>query len=330
MDKEKIAWENMRHSSVQEPEGPDVKGYDFNQGVDYSKLIESFSTTGFQATHLSKAIGIVNKMIEDKATIYLSYTSNMISSGLREVIRYLVEHKKVSYVATTAGGVEEDIMKCIKDFVLGDFHKQLGPELLSKGINRVGNVLIPDSRYVMFEEFLNPILDEILEEQKSTGKVISPSEFAWKLGEKINDEKSICYWAWKNKIPIFCQTLMDGSMGDICYVFKHKHPEFKIDIVSDAKELNDSTIGLEKSGVIILGTGVIKHSVLNANMFRNGADYAVYINNAQEFDGSDAGAMPDEAITWKKIRPEGKMVKVFGDATILFPILVAESFAKEN
>ncbi len=85
---------------------------------------------------------------------------------------------------------------------------------------------------------------------------------------------------------------------------------------------------MEKSGVIILGSGIIKHHILNANMFRNGADYAVYINNAQEFDGSDAGALPDEAVSWGKILPNAKSVKVFGDATILFPLIVARTFAK--
>ena len=94
--------------------------------------------------------------------------------------------------------------------------------------------------------------------------------------------------------------------------------------------MNDSTIGLEKSGVIILGSGVVKHSILNAHLYRDGADYAVYINNAQEFDGSDAGATPDEAVSWGKIRTNGISEKVFGDATILFPLLVAETFAREN
>ena len=94
------------------------------------------------------------------------------------------------------------------------------------------------------------------------------------------------------------------------------------------KSFNDLTIGLRKSGLMILGSGVVKHSILNANMLRNGADYAVYINNSQEFDGSDAGALPEEAISWGKIRKDAQSVKVFGDATILFPILVAESFAK--
>lgn len=31
-----------------------------------------------------------------KCTIYLAYTSNMVSSGLRETIRFLVQHKLVS------------------------------------------------------------------------------------------------------------------------------------------------------------------------------------------------------------------------------------------
>lgn len=43
---------------------------------------------------------------------------------------------------------------------------------------------------------------------------------------------------------------------------------------------------------------------------RNGADYAVYINTAQEFDGSDSGARPDEAVSWGKIRVDAQPVKV--------------------
>ncbi|MCH7568335.1 MAG: deoxyhypusine synthase [Nanoarchaeota archaeon] len=318
------------HEYVEEIDGPAIEGYDFNNGVNYDKIIKSFYTTGFQATHLSKAIGIVNEMINNKAKIFLGYTSNMVSSGLRDIFRYLVEHKKVDVVSTTGGAIEEDIIKCLKPFILGDFHAKKGQELCSKGINRIGNIYVPDDRYVLFEKFLIPILEEIYEKQKETGRIIGPSDLIWKLGEKINDEKSICYWAWKNKIRFYCPTILDGSIGDIIYVFRNKHRDFLLDVVEDTKRLNDSTIGLNKSGVIILGTGVVKHSLLNANLFRNGADYVVYINNAQEFDGSDAGAMPDEAVSWKKIAENGKMIKVFGDATILFPLLVASTFASGN
>ncbi len=56
---------------------------------------------------------------------------------------------------------------------------------------------------------------------------------------------------------------------------------------------------------------------------RNGADYSVFINTANEFDGSDAGARPDEAISWGKIAINAKPVKVYAEATIVFPIIVA-------
>ena len=148
------------------------------------------------------------------------------------------------------------------------------------------------------------------------------------MGEKINNPKSIYYQAQKNKIPVYCPCITDGAIGDNVYFFKFKHPDFLIDITEDVKWFNDTTIGLKKSGAIILGSGIVKHSILNANMLRNGLDYSVYINTAQEFDGSDAGALPEEAISWGKILPNAKTIKVFADATIVFPILVSQTFAK--
>jgi deoxyhypusine synthase len=311
-------------------EGTVIKGYDFNDGVDYSKIIKSFGSTGFMASHFSRAIEIVNKMISERATIYLGYTSNMISSGLREIFRYLVQHKKVDYVVTSGGGVEEDFIKCLGDCVVGDFRAS-GAKLREKGINRIGNIYAPNNNYIKFENFIMPVLEEMHDEQKKTGRVWTPADLIWKLGEKIDNEESVYYWAWKNKIRVFSPSALDGSLGDMVYFFKHKkgREDFVIDIAEETRELNDSTTGLKKSGVVILGAGVIKHAILNAHLYRNGADYAVYINNAQEFDGSDAGALPEEAISWGKLRPEVEAVKVYGDATILFPLMVAESFAKK-
>lgn len=327
IDKEKLARKNILRKS-KEVKGVVIKGYDFNQGVNYKKIVKSFSTSGHQASHLSKAIEIVNKMISDKSFIYLGYTSNMVSSGLRDIFRYLVQQKKVNIVVTTAGGIEEDIIKCLGNFILGDFRAS-GKLLREEGVNRIGNIFASNNRYVEFERFFQPILEEIYQEQEKTGKIITASDLIWVLGKKINDKRSICYWAYKNKIKIFCPAITDGAIGDNIYFFKYKRPDFKVDISEDIKDMNDSTIGLRKSGLILLGSGVIKHHILNANMFRNGADYAVYINNSQEFDGSDAGALPEEAISWGKLSPNAKTIKVYGDATILFPILIAETFAKK-
>jgi deoxyhypusine synthase len=320
-DKTSIARENILRKS-EEASGASVKGYDFNNGVNYDKLLDSFINVGAQATSLGQAIEIVNEMRKNKAFIYLGYTSNMITTGNREIIRYLTEHKMVDVLVTTAGGIEEDIIKCLGDFKIGDFNLK-GKDLREKSINRAGNILIPNSRYCDFEDFVIPLLKE------NKDKIKTASELIWLLGEKINNKESVYYWAWKNQIPVFCPAIMDGSLGDMIYFFKSSNPDFKLDLVEDTERLNNTTIGQEKTGMIILGGGVVKHSICNANMYRNGADYAVYINTAQEFDASDSGARPDEAVSWGKIGPDAKSVKVFGDATIIFPLLVAKTFAKK-
>ncbi len=326
MDNEKIARENLLRDSS-EPEGLSIRGYDFSLGVNYPNLIESFATSGFQASHLSQAVDITNRMITDNTFIFLGYTSNMVSSGLRDIISYLVQNKKVNVLVTTCGGIEEDLIKCLGSFKLGEFNAD-GATLREKGVNRIGNIFVPNSRYVAFEKFVQPILEELYLESKKTGKAISGNELIWKLGEKIKDENSIYYWAWKNQIPVYCPALLDGALGDNIYFFKFKRPDFVIDQTADVVWFNNTTIGLKKSGAVILGAGVVKHAILNANMLRNGLDYCVYINTSQEFDGSDAGAQPNEAVSWGKILPKAKSVKVFCDATIAFPILVAETFAK--
>jgi len=67
----------------------------------------------------------------------------------------------------------------------------------------------------------------------------------------------------------------------------------------------------EKSGAIILGGGIPKHHILNANIWRNGVDYAVFMNTGLYEDGSDSGAKISEAYTWGKLRLKAKYVKVF-------------------
>ena len=313
----------------EEAEGVSIKGYDFNNGVNYRELFKSYASTGFQASHLANAIGIINKMIKDKVTIFLGCTSNLITSGVRDIVRYLAEKKKIDVFVTTAGGIEEDLIKCLGDFKLGKF--SLSGEMLNeKGINRTGNILVPNSRYVAFEKFLTPILERIYAEQKETGKILSVSEFVKILGKEINNEESILYWCGKNDVKVYCPAITDGSMGDMIHFFMYKNPDFKIDIVSDIHELNEYTITREKTGVLLLGGGIMKHHILNANMMRNGADYSIYINTGEEWDGADSNARPDEAVSWGKVKGGSESVKVFGDATILFPIIVAETFAKDK
>ncbi|KAI9710440.1 MAG: Deoxyhypusine synthase [Candelaria pacifica] len=322
-----------------------VKGIDFNKyagkDITVNELVAGMTNMGFQATAVGNAVGIINDMRSwrdpdsgEGTTIFLGYTSNLISSGLRETLRYLVQHKHVSAIVTTAGGVEEDLIKCLGDTYLGAFSTP-GAGLRAQGMNRIGNLIVPNSNYCAFEDWVIPILNQMLEEQEASKNNEeplhwTPSKVIHRLGKEINDETSVYYWAYKNDIPVFCPALTDGSLGDMLYfhTFKASPLQLRIDIVEDIRKINMIAVHAKRAGMIILGGGLVKHHIANACLMRNGAESAVYINTAQEFDGSDAGARPDEAVSWGKIKEDGDSVKVYAEATVVFPMIVAATFAQ--
>ncbi|KAK9474366.1 Deoxyhypusine synthase [Dipodascopsis tothii] len=325
----------------------EVSGIDFNASKDISvkSLVQGMRNMGFQATAVGTACEIIDEMRawrgkakddegneteeEVRTTVFLGYTSNLISSGLRSTLKYLVQHKHVSAIVTTAGGVEEDLIKCLAPTYLGDFALG-GAKLREQGMNRIGNLLVPNDNYCRFEEWIVPIFDTMLAEQEADAELVwTPSKVIARLGKEIGNEDSVLYWAWKNDIPVYCPALTDGSIGDMLFfhTFKASPLQLKIDIVGDIRRINSMSMAAQRAGMIILGGGLIKHHIANACLMRNGADYAVYINTAQEFDGSDAGARPDEAVSWGKIKSDAKSVKVYAEATVVFPMIVAATFA---
>lgn len=224
---------------------------------------------------------------------------------------------------TTAGGIEEDFIKCLAPTYRGSFSTQ-GQSLRARGLNRIGNLIVPNSNYCSFEDWVMPILDKMLEEQEAARRQASASgddeePFSWtpskiihRLGQEIDNPSSVYYWASRNNIPVFCPGLTDGSLGDMLYfhTFKTSPRQLRVDIVEDVRKINTIAVRAKRTGMIILGGGVVKHHIANACLMRNGAESAVYVNTAQEFDGSDAGARPDEAVSWGKIKPEAESVKV--------------------
>lgn len=344
----------------------EVRGYNFENGVDYAKLFQSFRTTGFQATSFAQAIDEVNKMIQCKlspvdltssevteaareypkivdnlgrineyysnlqrtnCTIFLGYTSNMISCGVRESILFLAKNKMIDCIVTTCGGIEEDFMKCMAPAYVGKFELD-GVELRKRGLNRIGNMYVPNDNYRLFESWLLEILDQMLVEQKRDGINWTPSKLINRLGKEIKHEESVYYWCHKNNIPVFCPAITDGGIGDTLFYHSYKNPGLRIDLVEDIQRMDILSLFAVNTGAIILGGGTSKHHILNANCMRNGVNFSVFINTGQEFDGSDSGAKPDEALSWAKIRPNATPVKLYSEASLVFPLLVAETFAK--
>lgn len=272
----------------------------------------NFETIGFQSTHIVKASKILKESHDINSYIILGFTSNAITCGLRETISSYLKEGKVKMIITTAGAIEEDIMKSLGDFYLGKYRTN-DEKLYDLGINRSGNILVPNSRYIELEDFLKQYF-------KPWPKIVYPSIFCERIGFLLNDEESFLFQAAANSVPVYCPALLDGAIGDF---FIFNSPEKTIvDCKKDHIESNKKIYPEKHTTLLLLGGSIPKHYAANANIVRGGANNTIYLNTGLEFEGSNAGALPCEAISWGKIKKNSKYIKVNCDFTISFPLIL--------
>ncbi|OIO26633.1 deoxyhypusine synthase [Candidatus Micrarchaeota archaeon CG_4_10_14_0_2_um_filter_55_9] len=299
-----------------------VEGLTVEKGVSAAELVKGFKGVGFQARELAKAVEVVKEMKENQATVFLSFTSNMVSSGLRELFAQLCREKFVDVIVTSIGSVEEDYMKCFAPFELGSFNAD-DVALHEEGTNRIGDVLVKNGHYELLEKNLKPFFDAELAKQKEFGRLLAPNELIRDLGLTMSDENSFVYWAARNRIPVACPSPTDGAFGLQMFFYSQEHPEFGVDAAGDMKQLAPIVLSAEKTGGILLGGGAAKHFCIGANLLRGGLDYAVYVTTATPFDGSLSGARVNEAVSWGKVKEKAATACVQCDATIAFPLIIA-------
>ena len=293
-----------------------VKDFKWVEGMNVSELVDGLGDVGFQSVELRKAKDVFVKMKKDNAKVFLTFTSNMVTSGLRGFFAQLVERGVPNFLVTTAGAIEEDIMKAIgEEFQIGSFDSD-DVELHEKGINRVGNLMINTEGYMKFEDWITAALSKCYEKKKRW----SVSELLKEFGLMLDDENSILYRAAKKNVPIFCPAITDAGIGFHLYLFQQKYKDFIVDVVEDFGNILLGTSVDDKKGVIALGGSISKHHAILATLLNGGAEYAVYMTTAHKSSGSMSGATTQEAKSWGKVKDESDISTVNGDVTIMFPL----------
>ncbi len=306
-----------------------VQDFTWKEGMSVSSLLDQYKSVGFQSVELARASDVFIKMKKNSAKIYLTFTSNMVTSGLRGFFAQLIKLKMADIIVTTVGGIEEDIMKAAGDKFTVGYFSQDDVELHEQGINRVGNLLIENESYMKFEDWIMPALEILYVKQQRW----AVSDLLRELGLMLNDENSILYQAAKHDIPIFCPAITDGAFGFHLYLFQQKHRDFVVDVVQDFGNILFTATHDEKKGVIALGGSISKHHAILCTLLNGGASYAVYMTTAQKTSGSMSGATTQEAKSWGKVKDESDVATVIGDVTIMFPLAMIkalEELRKEN
>src|SRR4030042_2134723 len=307
-----------------------VQDIELTKNMTTNQLIKAlYNSGGFSAKKVADGVDILEHMVKEKNCVkFLSFPACIISTGTRGVIKELLKRKLFDVVITTTGTLDHDLARVWKDYYHGSFMAD-DAELRKKGINRLGNIFIPNECYgKILEEKMQPILNELCK----TKKKWSTKDLIWEFGKRLEKEKngkdSILYWAWKNKIPLFIPGIMDGAFGSQLWMYYQEHRDFTIDLLKDEQEISDIIFGAKKSGALIIGGGISKHHVIWWNQYKDGLDHVVYITTAVEYDGSLSGAQTREAISWGKLKEKADNVTIEGDATVLLPLMISALFER--
>jgi len=274
---------------------------------------------GFVASSIAHAIDILHEMIKECDIRFLTFTGNLIATGLRGIIAQLIASRLFNVVITTCGAIDHDIARAFGGkYYKGHFDAN-DLELHDKGIHRLGNIFIPIQSYgPLIEKVVYKIMDELI----SSKKEWSVAELLHEFGNRIEDRYSILRAAASANVPIFVPGIVDGAFGTALFTYSELK-KFRLNLFLDMKKLSDMIFSARKLGALIIGGGISKHHAIWWAQFKDGLDYAVYITTAVEWDGSLSGAKPREAISWGKIKPRSKNVIVYGDATVILPIIAA-------
>jgi len=298
-----------------------VQDITWKKNMTITQLVTSLGNVGFQGTELDRCALAIAKMKKEGAKIYLTFTSNMVTSGLRGLFAQMVALDMAHILVTTVGSIEEDIMRAHgEQFMVGQFHAD-DVKLHEQGLNRVGNLMVKNESYARFEELMLPLLEQCYK-KKARWPV---SELLHEIGLTLHDEHSILYQCAKQNVPLFCPAITDGAFGFHLFMFSQKHKDFIVDVVEDFKNILFSTSHDDKKGLIALGGSVSKHHAILATLLNGGLDYAVYMTTARPASGSMSGATTQEAKSWGKIKDDADAAMVVGDVTINFPLALFKS-----
>lgn len=269
---------------------------------------------------VARAVNVVVEMFSDPSyTVFLGLAGPMVPGGLRRVVGELIDRGYVDALVTSGANVVHDVVEA-----LGYRHKRGSfmaddAGLRVEGLGRVGDIYLEMEAFEAFERKMYEVFDGLHEEGKGR---IPFFQLLDEVGRRLGDGESILAKASKRGVPIFSPGLLDSMVGLHVWTYSQLRG-LDLDPVGDLKRLSEIVTASERVGAILLGGGVPKHHILAANILRDGIDAAVQITLDRPEGGSMGGAPLEEAVSWAKARVGAKLVTVVGDATMVFPLMVA-------
>ena len=283
------------------------------------EIIEEMGKSGvLGAGRIYRATKLLAQVISDEDTgVFLSIAGPMVPGGLRNIIRDLINKQHVDLLITSGANITHDLLEAF-----GGHHYREIPgddeKLCQMGMGRIGDVYTKSEDFEVFEKKMTGLFSQISTEKPD----LNIREFLYEIGKKINDENSILKTAARRNVPIYSPGIIDSMLGLQLWMYTQEN-ELVLNAVGDMHELSDMVYSYPKVAAVMLGGGLPKHYALASNLLKGGVDAGIQVTMDRSESGSLSGAPLEEAKSWAKAKCGSNLVTVIGDATIIFPLMVA-------
>jgi len=283
------------------------------------EIIEEMEKSGvLGAGRLSRATKLLAQVITDEDTaVFLSIAGPMVPGGLRKIIRDLIEKEQIDLLITSGANLTHDLLEAFGGSHYREIHGS-DENLCEMGIGRIADIYTKSEDFEVFEKEINHLFSEISRDRTK----FSIRKFLYEIGKRILDENSILNTAARKNIPIYSPGIIDSMLGLQLWMHTQEN-ELTLDAVADMHELSDQVYTSPKVAAVMLGGGLPKHYALASNLLKGGIDAGIQVTMDRSETGSLSGAPLEEAKSWAKAKCGSNLVTVVGDATIIFPLMVA-------
>lgn len=303
-----------------------VKQLEIKENMKIADFINQLDDSGvLGAKRVSQATELLAQSFNDENTkVFLSLAGPMVPGGLRKVVRDLIDMGYVDLIVSSGANLTHDLVEAFGGSHYQGINKD-DEKLHESGLGRIGDILTKSDDFEIFEEEIHKIFAKINQKHK----VISIKDFIHEIGLLVDDEESIIHTASKNNVPIFAPGLIDCMIGLQLWIYCQDN-DFTLSAVGDMTDLSDFVYNSKSVTACMLGGGLPKHYTLASNILTGGIDAGIQITLDRSEGGSLSGAPLEEAKSWAKAKCDSNLVTVVGDATVLFPLIVAGALDKVN
>jgi deoxyhypusine synthase len=223
-------------------------------------LLEKMEGAGFGAKQLAEAHRIWLDMLDDNSTIYLCGSGNLITSGMRRLLAWVIKNRFVDVIVMSGSVLYHDIHE-----ILGRNHYQAHPSMSDDDLDvadvvRLGDVIANREEYQEADEWIGSVINQL-----ELSRTYSIREFLHLLGRELSEiahEDGILTSAYKSRIPVFCPNLPGSELSiGIARAKFEKKLQIGFDVTQDTMELMQIAHRTRHSGLIALGSTTCQTSV---------------------------------------------------------------------